>query len=354
MDYLPSSVSGMALDHQIADTWKKIYDRSLPTGVWSGLNLIWPKFNLPINAWIYVVSWHTEYMDIDWLEQQAKSIYPKKIINITDWPCDLTTLELDNIECFCFDTLDQQLELLIETFGFQTQIAKPHFKISSLSMRFSQYKKFVTAHLLPYAANNQILLSWHAKIAKSQDLHGHPVGYDYLDRLDFSDLDRPIFFNIQDDAQGEWPLAHGDWRSAAYQDCLFNLTNESWHYSQTVRDGKDWQYPGPYITEKTFKPLVAGRPFVSVGQVGANHRLIDCGLRTDFGIDDSYDSDPGDLTRIGKIFKSIDQILDTDLDELFDRSIDACQHNIDWITSGRLREKIWTNNSLCREVLQQI
>jgi len=48
--------------------------------------------------------------------------------------------------------------------------------------------------------------------------------------------------------------------------------------------------PGMFITEKTFKPIVAGHPFIILGQYNILKELNRMGYRTDFdGIDQSYD-----------------------------------------------------------------
>jgi hypothetical protein len=45
-----------------------------------------------------------------------------------------------------------------------------------------------------------------------------------------------------------------------------------------------------FITEKTFKPIVAGHPFIILGQYNILKELNRMGYRTDFdGIDQSYD-----------------------------------------------------------------
>jgi len=55
--------------------------------------------------------------------------------------------------------------------------------------------------------------------------------------------------------------------------------------------------PGMFITEKTFKPIVAGHPFIILGQHSILKELNKMGYKTDFpGIDQSYDDiiDPVD------------------------------------------------------------
>lgn len=56
--------------------------------------------------------------------------------------------------------------------------------------------------------------------------------------------------------------------------------------------------PGMFITEKTFKPIVAGHPFIILGQYNILKELKKMGYQTDFpGIDQSYDDIPDPVDR---------------------------------------------------------
>lgn len=337
-DYLPEAISNQHDDRALADAWHEIYGLQQAPSTWLGLNLQWPKFDLPKHQGLYVISWHTEYIDLEWLQNQSQRVYPDMVINITDYACDLSNIVPDNVQCLVYDSLAQQLITLVKKFGIAAStINQPPFKISSLSLRYSQYKKFVTAYLLNRADREQIVLSWWNHVAKPQDLHDHPAVYDHLD-IDYSCLQDSLLINMPDESDrlGLDPVANGDWRSAAYQQALINLTNESFHYSFTTRFGRPFINPGPYLTEKTMKPLLAGRPFLAVGQCKTYDRLHSLGLRSDFGFDRSFDQDPGDLTRMGKIFHTIDQILSQDVAFWFDSSIDACRHNLAHISDGSM------------------
>ena len=85
-----------------------------------------------------------------------------------------------------------------------------------------------------------------------------------------------------------------------------------------------------------FKPLLAGRPFISVNQFESVNELQQLGFRTDFGFSHDYDTKVGDFERIAKIFKTISQVNQTPIADLFDSSIDAVTHNVNHIVSGNL------------------
>lgn len=355
MDFLPQAITGFDSDQTISRVWQHIYGLTPAPSAWLGLNLQWPKFDLPLHRAPYFISWHTEYMDVEWLLQQSRRVYPSPMINITDWPCDLSALGMDNIQCLVYDTFAQQISLLKEKFGCETSPSPPVYKISSLSNRFSQYKKFVTAYLLNKHNRADMVLSWYNWICKDADTHGHPKGFPALD-LDYTVLAHSRLINLQDETFKikKSPVDHGDWHVPAYQKALINLTNESWHYSGTTHFGHDWIYPGPYLTEKTMKPLVAGRPFLAIGQSFTYDRLQSLGFSTNFGLCIDYDKDAGDLTRISKIFDSIDMIFSMTTDDLWHQSIKSCQYNLDWINSGDLDDHAWNHNQNTRDCIRQL
>ena len=73
-----------------------------------------------------------------------------------------------------------------------------------------------------------------------------------------------------------------------YENSQLTVVTES-HFNQTG---------GLFITEKTFRPLLVGHPFMILGQKGTLAKLRSWGFRTDFdGIDQSYDNITDDRER---------------------------------------------------------
>lgn len=336
MDYFNT---GNSLEHRqsyLEDLFFQLYD-CRPTNfkdTFFGLNLLWPQFDFPANYQRYFVSFHTEYLNLDWVLQQATRVYPKEVVLVTDYQMTQWPDWPDNIKTVKWITTHKQIALLQNSVGIADQITMPRYKISSLSFRISQYKKFVTAYLLENFNKSDMIVTYHAELGKSQDLHGHPAGHPHLDQLN-THLKKTLI-NFDDNFAGNSPVGNGNWLNPAYTDALINLTNESFHYSTTTVKNHLCCWPGPYLTEKTFKPLLAGRPFLVVGQYQTYAWLKQLGLKVDFGFDISYDSDPGDLTRIGKIFKVIDFINQTSIKRLFESSLDTVKYNVDWISTGNL------------------
>jgi hypothetical protein len=98
------------------------------------------------------------------------------------------------------------------------------------------------------------------------------------------------------------------------------------------------------LTEKTFKPIALGMPFVIVGTQGSLRYLRSYGFKT-FGDlwDESYDDEPDDSKRIEKIAHTL-KLLD-DLGEyrqaIFDSAQEIIQHNWNHFYNGGFEAILW-------------
>jgi len=81
-----------------------------------------------------------------------------------------------------------------------------------------------------------------------------------------------------------------------YENSQLTVVTES-HFNQTS---------GLFITEKTFRPLLVGHPFMVLGQQGTLKKLRSWGFQTDFdGIDQSYDTIEDDRERFLQFHQSL-------------------------------------------------
>jgi len=88
------------------------------------------------------------------------------------------------------------------------------------------------------------------------------------------------------------------------------------------------QSGGAFITEKTFKPIKHGQPFVVAGAPGTLATLRKMGYRTfDHVIDNSYDLETDNTRRWQLLMKTIQQIQDQDPDQWFAQCLDDVCHN---------------------------
>jgi hypothetical protein len=88
------------------------------------------------------------------------------------------------------------------------------------------------------------------------------------------------------------------------------------------------QSNGAFLTEKTFKPIKHGQPFVIVGAPGSLQALRDLGYRTfDHVIDNSYDLELDNTLRWQKALTAIMQISQQDPDAWLHQCLDDLCHN---------------------------
>jgi hypothetical protein len=81
-----------------------------------------------------------------------------------------------------------------------------------------------------------------------------------------------------------------------YKNSQLTVVTES-HFNQT---------DGLFITEKTFRPLLVGHPFMILGQKGTLKKLRSWGFQTDFdGLDQSYDDVADDSERFLQFHQSL-------------------------------------------------
>jgi hypothetical protein len=85
---------------------------------------------------------------------------------------------------------------------------------------------------------------------------------------------------------------------------------------------------GAFLTEKIFKPIKFGQPFVIVGAPGSLQALRDLGYRTfDHAIDNSYDTETNNTQRWIQIKSAVAQIRQHDMHKWFNSCLNDVLHN---------------------------
>ena len=123
---------------------------------------------------------------------------------------------------------------------------------------------------------------------------------------------------------------------------LFDQCAESLLYlvTETVATGRRH-----HITEKTFKPIAMGMPFVIVGTQGSLEYLRSYGFRTFEGIwDESYDlaEDSVRIERIASLLRSLDELPVSAKQDLFDQAQEVVEHNWNHFYNGGFEAVLWT------------
>jgi hypothetical protein len=107
--------------------------------------------------------------------------------------------------------------------------------------------------------------------------------------------------------------------------------------------------PGPHLDEKIFKCLVAGTPFIPVGQFRTYANLAKLGLEFNYGLDLTWDEDPGNLSRLEGIVKMIRSLADYTKEDLVAMTKESTNHNTDMIWSGEFQQRARAHNEVVRD-----
>jgi hypothetical protein len=115
----------------------------------------------------------------------------------------------------------------------------------------------------------------------------------------------------------------------AYQNTYVNLVTE------TVTDVNK-----PMLSEKTFKPIIAGQFFVLIAPPGAIEFLRNIGIDTfDDIIDHNYDSIIDTRERILAVIKQVDHLMDQDLGDIYNQNKHRLKHNSEYFKSEEFRKQ---------------
>ena len=122
---------------------------------------------------------------------------------------------------------------------------------------------------------------------------------------------------------------------------LFNEAAESLLYlvTETVATGQRL-----HLTEKTFKPIAMGMPFIIVGTRGSLKYLREYGFKTFDGIwDESYDDAEDDvrIERIASLLRSLDELPAEAKQDLFEQCMPIIQHNWNHFYNGGFEAVLW-------------
>jgi hypothetical protein len=147
----------------------------------------------------------------------------------------------------------------------------------------------------------------------------------------FANQQLPINFTGETDH----PM-HSCWLS------LFDECADSMLYlvTETVATGRRH-----HLTEKTFKPIAMGMPFVIVGTKGSLEYLRSYGFKTfgDFW-DESYDTIDDDNERIASVAKTLadlDSLSGLEKTQLYRSMAETIKHNWDHFYGGNFEEVLW-------------
>lgn len=298
------------------------------------LHSMWPSYghpkrvDLPVDYDYYVVSCHLEHIDFEWLGQQTVG----PIIVLSDFNYYHNDYDLEDVYFLRWMDWHRALDQMKQWFGsvFHKDIK---YKASLFCNRITQAKLIAFTAVMEYLDNSQVLTSLNTWLELKNVHDWQPTGNARLDAI--TEIFRNKYLGQSWSMDGftnesNFQLHTANPAQIAYQQAALHFTNESFHYSQM----HDRILPGPHLTEKTFKCLLGATAFIPVGQFDVYRTLETFGMRFDYGLDLSFDRDPGNLSRLEKIVDLIRHIATIDAVDLYHASKHSCQHNQDLILSG--------------------
>jgi len=154
----------------------------------------------------------------------------------------------------------------------------------------------------------------------AENVHINDIVPEYMKQT-FVDADLPWNFP----GEFDHPM-HSCWLS------LFDESAESLAYvvTETVFTGRRH-----HLTEKTFKPICLGMPFVLVSTAGSLEYLRRYGFKTFESIwDESYDLETDDTKRLDKIADLLKQLDSADVQSLYTKALPIIEYNYNHFYDG--------------------
>jgi len=301
----------------------------------------WPDKNLPAGYDYYIVSFHLETVDLGWVKRQQVS---GPIVILSDGQS--YGLDIPGVHFLPFFYWHYQLQQMQEWFGTKEK-STPKYKFSAVCNRISQSKVWTTTKLLETARDSSLIVlnSW----IEEKNVHNwQNTGNDTLD--DLTSIFRNKYVgqilkidNFDNATQNSQHITGNPWQPL-YTDCAINFTNESFHYSEMSKNDQPYIHPGPFITEKTLKCLLAGTAFIPVGQFETYAILGKLGLEFNYGFDTTWDNDPGNLSRAHSIIKLIDYLNQFDTNQLVTMTKESNNYNQNYIITGQFKQNCQKQN----------
>ena len=303
--------------------------------------------DLPLGHSLYVVTFHQEHLDFAWLAAQAQRIDAPIIVlndgSVYDFPFG------DHVHFFNYYSWHHHMDTMMTWFP-DRQPRNLRYKVSAVCNRITQAKLLVFTALMKYHARDQLLVKLGDWLEEKNVHFRQPTGMPELDQLSEEFFERwhgqnlqiDDFVNARDNTQR---VNSNPWQPIYTQSAL-HFTNESYHYSQMItKEYGNIIYPGPSYSEKTFKCLVAGTPFIAVGQFESYRYLQELGFLFDYGdIDLSWDQDAGNLTRMRSLVQLIQTLAHYSIQDLDLMTRDSTLHNTHHLWSGEFGRRCRAHN----------
>jgi len=302
------------------------------------------NFNLPLGHDCYVISYHSATLDIDWLKIQTKRILAP-IILLSDFNY-YNFLNVKNLHCYTYHSWHKQIELL-RSQSLNKQPKNIKYKASAVCGRITQSKLISLTAVAEILGQKESLLILGNSL-EEKDVHHrvktNNVLVDQISDVFWNKYYGQIFkMDSSQNSTDQWnPL---------YQECALHFTNERFSYSYIQTSTSQYTCPGPFLTEKTFKCLIGGTGFVPVGQFDVYRSLSLLGFKFDYDLDLGFDTDSGNITRLEKTIKLIQNLESLSAQEIYELTKHSSLYNQELIESGDLYTRCEQQNSKTAQLI---
>jgi hypothetical protein len=307
--------------------------------------------NLPVGHSLYVVTFLDEPFDHLWLLEQCRFIKEPIIVlndgSVYDFPLP------SNVYFFQFHSWHYQLDKIMSWFP-ERKPRSVHYKASAICNRITQSKMLIFSALMKNIDRSHCLIKLSRWLEEKNVHYRDPTGIDKLDDLGQyfyknwlgKEIIVDTFNNIEHNKQSN---NSNPWQNF-YVNTALHFTNESYHYSYMNDELGQYIRPGPCLSEKTYKCLVSGTPFISVAQFDVYQSFENLGFKFDYGeIDLSWDKDPGNLTRMLGTICLIEKISQMNITEIESMTKNSTDHNFDHVWSGNFSKLCRSRNKVTIE-----
>jgi len=252
------------------------------------------------------------------------------------WPC----LQYDSFLPKILDYNENKLAIA-RSDEIYNKLNKP-YKFLFLNGRTRPHRKYLLEKFRLSGLLDQSLWTWlDTTTGRSRSIqltdHGYdlldnpnqikylPVEYEfnfYQDRIGQSTSDSFVKHHLFNDEWGEIYL-----KSEPYIDTYFSLVTE------TVFD-----YPYSFRTEKIWKPIAMGQPWIVAANQGYYRDMHNLGFQT-FGhiIDESFDGIENSQARIERIAQVVEDLCQQDLASFLNECYNVCKYNQQHLAEMRLK-----------------
>lgn len=297
----------------------------------------WQSDDLKKGYDYYIVSFHTENINYEWLVQQEVD---GKILVL--FPGRSYDCKIPNVTLIGYTELHNDLNKMITWFGTNEISWNKKYKFSTICNRVTQGKIWTTTQILEN--NTDSLVIHNPDWIEDKNVHNwQKTGNAYLDNLTDIYRSKYIHLRLSDDFdhnRDNTQTVNSDPWQPYYTDTALHIVGGSFHYSYM----NGFTYPGPDIDEKLLKCLLAGVAFIPAMQYDVYDYLSEFGLVFDYKFDKSFDSDPGNLTRFEKICRLLDSLSQWSIDDIINATRHSTIHNQEHILSGAFAKECNAHN----------